>query len=143
MGEDAAALAGSVRGRLEPLRDPAIIYLLFVCCSATRFRLGAVAAYRRGGYNPVVRCHAGKTAGPVLAERHLTLPADSAKTAEYRPNGSADDSKHTLRFRLIADRPVIVSWLANSRKVNPAAVSGVGGDTTSTDTVSNGVSLAA
>jgi hypothetical protein len=39
-------------------------------------------------YNPVVRCHAGKAAGFVLAERNLTLPANSVKTAGYGPNGS-------------------------------------------------------
>ena len=38
-------------------------------------------------YNPVVRCHAGKTAGFVLAERHLTLPADSASGGDCGPNG--------------------------------------------------------
>ena len=38
-------------------------------------------------YNPVVRCHAGKTAGFVLAERHLTLPSDSANNAKCGPNG--------------------------------------------------------
>jgi hypothetical protein len=38
-------------------------------------------------YNPVVRCRAGKTAGLVLAERHLTFPSDSAKSAEGGPNG--------------------------------------------------------
>ena len=35
----------------------------------------------------MVRCHTGKTAGFVLAERHLTLPADSGNPVECRPNG--------------------------------------------------------
>jgi len=39
-------------------------------------------------YNPVVRCHAGKTAGFDLAERHLTFPADSANSVERGPDGS-------------------------------------------------------
>ena len=39
-------------------------------------------------YNPVVRCHAGKTAGFVLGARALTFPSDSASTAGYGPNGS-------------------------------------------------------
>jgi hypothetical protein len=41
---------------------------------------------RQSPYNPVVRCHAGKTAGFVLAERHLTSPSDSAESAECGRN---------------------------------------------------------
>ena len=47
----------------------------------------SLAAALPNPYNPVVRCHAGKTAGFVLAERHLTLPAGSVNSVECGPNG--------------------------------------------------------
>ena len=49
--------------------------------------LTVLARRAEAPYNPAVRCHAGKTAGFVPAERHLTFPSDSATDAECGPNG--------------------------------------------------------
>ena len=53
-------------------------------------------------YNPVVRCHAGKTAGFVLVERHLTLPADSAMSVECGPNGKRTFNPTVCLARILA-----------------------------------------
>ena len=53
-------------------------------------------------YNPVVRCHAGKTAGFVPAERHLTFPSYSANGAECGPNGSRTSDPTVCLARILA-----------------------------------------
>jgi len=53
-------------------------------------------------YNPVVRCHAGKTAGSVPAERHLTFPSDSANSAHCGPNGKRTSNPTVCLARILA-----------------------------------------
>ena len=68
-------------------------------------------------YNPVVRCHAGKTAGFVLAERHLTFPSDSAKSAGCGPNG-----KPTFNPGVVGSNPSRPSKVSTHRQEDGTAM---------------------